>query len=409
MDVTSRLYYFDSDLQVFEATVVDQRRQPDDRWGVVLSQTAFYPTSGGQPHDLGTINGMEVIDVFVDGEDVVHVLREPLAKGTPVEGRIDWTRRFDHMQQHCGQHILSAAFEQTFDWDTVGFHMGDEWSTLDLDTPSMTTEQLSEAEQLANQIIWDDLPVTAQFVDPALIPSLSLRHAPKVNENIRIVTIQGFDNNACGGTHPKRTGQVGMIKVLKAEKMRSGTRLTFVCGGRALRDYEERNHVIQYVTNQLSASFRDIPEALTRMQQSLLDTKRAMHAKQVELYQYKAQEAVSEQEQAISRDGFLVVNLDNCGDPSEMKEMLKAVKRQLEATSANASVFIVAQVGDRIHVQGDSPGLADVQSVLRPILEEAGGKGGGNAKIAQGAAPATEAYGVNWYVDRLTTALQAKD
>lgn len=231
--MTERLYYTDSHLTEFEATLRSAATGADGRTTVVLDRTAFYPTSGGQPFDLGTINGTPVLDV-VDGEDgsILHVVASPIEPG-PVHGVIDRVRRLDHMQQHTGQHVLSAAFDRVLGVPTVSFHMGAESATIDL-AREVSAIEIARAEAEANRIVWSDRPVTVRFVEPEEAARLPLRKESRREGTLRLVEVEEFDLSACGGTHVTRTGAIGIIAIGAAERFRGGSRVEFFCGGRAL-------------------------------------------------------------------------------------------------------------------------------------------------------------------------------
>jgi len=219
-----RLYYSDPYRTEFQARVIE-RTSVQAQPGVVLDCTCFYPTSGGQPHDEGTLNGVPVINVL-EREDkaIVHVLAAELDADV-VHGAIDWQRRFDHMQQHTGQHILSQAFLKMLNAETVGFHLGKEASTIDIDKAPLAAVQLDTVENLANEIVFADLPVKTYFVAEAELANLPLRKLPVVDMPIRIVEVEGFDYSPCGGTHCRRTGEVGLIKITRAERRGQDTRV----------------------------------------------------------------------------------------------------------------------------------------------------------------------------------------
>ena len=239
--MTRRLYYTEPDRQTFEATVAACVAE-GGRFHVTLDATAFYPTSGGQPFDTGVLGGVKVVDVVDrddDDEEVVHVVEGPLDPGSRVEGAIDWDRRFDHMQQHTGQHILSAAFDRLLDAPTVSFHLGTDGATIDV-AREVAPPAIAKAEAEANRIVWDNRPVSIRFVDADEAARLPLRKEPAREGTLRLVEISDFDLSACGGTHVSRTGAIGMIAVTNAERFRGGSRLTFVCGARALRAGSDR-------------------------------------------------------------------------------------------------------------------------------------------------------------------------
>jgi len=252
---TKRLYYDDSYLRHFTAQVVESTKVKG-RPAVILDRTAFYPTSGGQPHDRGLINGIPVINVIErkDGT-VVHVLEEPLpGEVTTVEGEIDWERRFDHMQQHTGQHILSQACLQRLKAETVGFHLGADYATIDLNKAPLSEKKLEAAEALANAVVFANRPVVARFVSKEELAAMPLRKPPAVEGPIRIVTVEGFDWSPCGGTHVRATGEVGVIKIVRYERRGAETRLTFLCGERAWRDYHQKNRLLRRLATRFSVA-----------------------------------------------------------------------------------------------------------------------------------------------------------
>src|SRR5581483_3330836 len=226
---TERLYYQDSYLSAFTAQVIDSARDPAT---VYLNRTAFYPTSGGQPFDTGAIAGVPVLDVVDEDERIAHRLASPLPSG-PVECVIDWGRRFDHMQQHTGQHLLSAVLEEQFGLHTVSFHLSSESATIDLEGGAAENRTMEEAERRANEIICENRPVRIEFQHAAEVQGL--RKASDREGTLRIISIEGLDRSACGGTHVRATGEIGAILIRKLEKVRQSTRVEFLCGGRAIR------------------------------------------------------------------------------------------------------------------------------------------------------------------------------
>ena len=228
---TTRLYYTDSYLTSFDARVV---QVADDGRRIYLDQTAFYPTSGGQPHDLGTLAGARIADVIDEGDRIAHILETALTgDAISVAGSIAWERRFDHMQQHTGQHLLSAVLEEAYGYHTVSVHFGADYSSLDLDVESVTADRIVEAERRANLLLAENRAVTTTFEDASQVTGL--RKASDREGALRIVSIAGLDRSACGGTHVRATGEIGVILVRKVERVRKAARLEFVCGLRAVR------------------------------------------------------------------------------------------------------------------------------------------------------------------------------
>jgi len=231
--MTSRLYYTDSYVTAFDALITDVSR---DGQRVYLDRSAFYPTSGGQPFDVGSLGGATVADVVDEADRVAHVLAAPLTGhgvGDAVRGEVDWRRRFDHMQQHTGQHLLSAVFDDLFGYQTVSVHFGADRSSLDLDVGTIDTGRLGMAERRANEIVWENRPVAVSFEDAAT--ATGLRKPPPREGRLRIVTIDALDRSACGGTHVRATGEIGAITLRGTERVRKQTRVEFLCGARVIR------------------------------------------------------------------------------------------------------------------------------------------------------------------------------
>ena len=251
--MTQRLYYTNAYAREFTSTVV---AASDDGTRVYLAETAFYPTSGGQPHDLGMLGGVPVIDVVDEEDRVAHVLATPLAvDGKPLKGVVDWERRYDHMQQHTGQHLLSAVFEDLFGFKTVSVHFGPDYSTLDLDTETLSRRQIIAAEERANAIVAEARPVNVSFEDAAT--ATGLRKPSERGGTLRIVNIDSLDRSACGGTHVESTAEIGPILLRATEKVRKATRVEFVCGFRAVKRARKDYESLSGVASSLSASLDD--------------------------------------------------------------------------------------------------------------------------------------------------------
>ena len=239
MSETTRLYYEDAYLTEFEAEVVEAR-QLEGKPAVVLDRTAFYPESGGQPWDTGTLGGAAVVEVLDLDGTILHVLDREI-EGGRIRGHIDWPARYDRMQQHTGQHVLSQAFWEVLKGETRSFHLGPEVSTLEIGLASASDADLDRVEDRANAVVWEDREVKAYFVPEERIGEVPLRRPPKKSGLLRVVEVDGFDYSACGGTHVRRTGEIGIIRIGPAEKIRGNLRFEFLCGGRALRDYREKD------------------------------------------------------------------------------------------------------------------------------------------------------------------------
>ena len=271
MPNTERLFYTDPYQREFSARVI-ARREMAGQPAVALDRTVFYPTGGGQPHDTGSLrpatstaeaDNISVTDVVAEDGLIWHILAASLA-ADDVAGMLDWPRRFDHMQQHTGQHILSQAFIVTCDAETVGFHLGATSSTIDLNRSVLDAEALARVEAAANAIVDAALIVSPTFVAPEALASIPLRKPPKVTEDIRIVEVAGFDWSACGGTHVANTAQVGLIKITTTERRGAELRVSFLCGGRARADYARLQTLAQGLVARLSTGQDELIEAVDR-------------------------------------------------------------------------------------------------------------------------------------------------
>lgn len=377
--MTERLYYDDSYLRTFTARVVAQTIH-NDQPAARLDRTAFYPEGGGQPCDTGTLGGVEVREVCTEADGGVwHILSEPLAQES-VTGEVDWPRRFDHMQQHTGQHILSRAFIETGNAETVGFHLGVSCATIDLDTAAITPGDLTRAEDAANAIVAENRSIHTRFVAPEEAARLPLRRAPTVEGEVRVVEVEDYDWSACGGTHVATAAEVGLIKVTRMEKRGAETRVTFLCGQRALTDYQRKHRLVQQLAQRLTTGEEDILAAVERLEAEASASYKALRAAEASLVTYEAAtlyaEAAPEQEwrvvQRVYRD--------------TTPERVKAIALQLQ--SQPNCIALLAWVGPEGRAQltfAATPGApTDVGTLLRESLAPLGGRGGGKADYAQG-------------------------
>ncbi|QFG00922.1 alanyl-tRNA editing protein [Psychrobacillus glaciei] len=370
--MTNKLYYEDPYIQTFSAKILKQTQDY-----VVLSETAFYPTGGGQPNDSGTLNGIAVTNVeLIEGEIRHHLATSLLANTEYVEGAIDWKRRFDHMQQHAGQHILSAAFDNLFGFKTVSFHLGKNSSTIDLDVNEISAHQLAEVEALANEIILENHPIETKWITEEELAQYKLRKPTKVKEDIRLVIIPNFDYNACGGTHPKTTGQVGLIKILQMEKQKQNIRVEFVCGARVITHLQRKHTIITNLINSLSSPEEKLEDAV----HTLLNNVK-MQEKQISnlnglLLQYEANELIRN-----TKGTILTANFQN----RTIQELQKLAKL-ITTESIETLCILVSQNEDRIQIvaaRGSSVNQ-NMKELIEKILPLINGKGGGNNTIAQG-------------------------
>lgn len=378
--MTERLYYDKAYLRVFVARVLE-RRTVDGRPALVLDRSAFYPTSGGQQHDTGTLNDVAVVDVEVAADGaVLHLLAEPLPEDVEeVIGAIDWPRRFDHMQQHSGQHLLSQAFYQTTGHETVSVHFGDELCTVDLAGDDLTGAQVAAVEDHANAIVWENREIRAYEVGDDELASLPLRRPPAVTGSIRIVEIDDYDWSACGGTHVAHTGSIGPIALLRVERSRGNSRVYFVCGRRAVEDARRRRELLAAVAGLLDTAPEEVPDLLAARQERLKEQDRQLRALQEELLGYRAQDLLA---QAEPMQGFkLICRVMDGLDPGG----LKSLAGELVAGPGIVTLLACAVNGKGTAIFARS---ADVDlhagQLLRAVLPRFGGGGGGRPDFAQG-------------------------
>jgi alanyl-tRNA synthetase len=296
--MTEKLYYSNPYITTWTTTIKDIY-EDNGSYLVTLEQTAFYPEGGGQPSDQGTINGIQVLDVFEENDEVFHKLHERPST-VIVECKIDWYRRFEHMQHHSGQHLLSAVCLELYNIPTVSFHLGKENVTIDLDTPSLTDEQLHAIEAAANQYIYENKKINTLFLQhKEELLSLPLRKIPEIEENIRIVEIMGLDVSACCGTHVKRTGEIGILKLLKTEKHRVKTRLYFKCGMRALNEYQFYHTIISEMSKRLNTHPSEIVDKMIKIEQSNRDLQKKLLEEQQENLQHLAKEIIAKHDNFV--------------------------------------------------------------------------------------------------------------
>jgi alanyl-tRNA synthetase len=374
---TERLYYRDPYTVEFDARVIDIRERAAQP-AVVLDRSAFYPTSGGQPFDTGRLGDAAVLEVEEDEEGaIVHVLDRPLEAGAAVHGRVDWDRRFDHMQQHTGQHVLSAAFARLDGVATVSFHLGSAASTIDL-ARQVTAAEIERAESEANKIVWQDRAVAIRFASPEEAARMPLRKEPVRSGDLRLIDVQDFDLSACGGTHVARTGAIGIIAVSGAEKFKGMTRVTFVCGGRALRQYRELKGAVDASLRHLSVTVPELAGAIERQQAELREARKSIRDLQERL---AVHEAASLLAGAREIAGVRVVAEAVAGYDAPA---LKAMASVLAASPRTAAV-LVSQVEPALVVVARSPDVAfDASAILRALTASFGGRGGGKPDLAQG-------------------------
>jgi alanyl-tRNA synthetase len=377
--MTDRLYYTDAYLREFTARITD--RSPDGAT-LYLDRTAFYPTSGGQPFDLGAIDGVAILDVS-DTEDgrIAHRLVEPLAAANgEVAAAIDWERRFDHMQQHTGQHLLSAIFEEIFSLHTVSFHLGAESATIDLEGGPVDAARIAAAERRVNEIVFENRPVTIQFESAS--EARGLRKPSERQGIIRIVTIDALDRSACGGTHVRATGEIGAICIRKLEKIRQAVRVEFVCGGRAVRRARADYEALSKVTQLFSASFDEAPAMAAALVESAKAGEKAQRKLELELAAYRGKELY-----AATTPGTDGIRRATQRAQRGNLEDLRALAQNFTAQPQAIFLAILEEPPSVLLAASEDAGI-DAGKLVKAAVTAAGGRGGGNARIAQGSVPA---------------------
>jgi alanyl-tRNA synthetase len=369
---TEKLYFENAYLQEFSARVIGREIRDGQRL-VILDRTAFYPESGGQPHDLGSLNGIKVIRVEEEDGVIVHFLEGELA-GDEVQGQIDWPRRFDHMQQHTGQHILSEAFYQLVKGETLSFHLGQEESLVEIGLESIKEESLFQVERLANEIVFSDLEIKTYFLPEEKISEIPLRKPPKKTGLIRVVEVSGFDYSACGGTHCKRSGQVGLIKIIKQEKIRGHIRFSFVAGFRALTEFEHRRQWLQTAARLLSSEEKEVPAGVSRTLEELRNLKKKQKKMEESLAVFEAQEILARSQSRIISGLF----------PDKSQDEIKYLALQL-VHRAEVVAVLAGLTADSFHlVIAAADNLKTDGRLVIPFLQaEIKLKGGGSPTLVQ--------------------------
>jgi alanyl-tRNA synthetase len=396
---TDRLYYHDSFLYDFDARVLEAF-DSNGRCAIVLDRTAFYPTSGGQVYDLGMLiaNGKQIaITEVADEEDgrVLHFTSQTLSVGTQVHGSVDAARRLDHVQQHSGQHVLSAAFIRLFNMPTVSFHMGEESCTVDLEASGLTASQTQKAELLANEVIAEDRPVSIRFVPLEEARQLGLRKLPpKQTGDLRLIDISEFDLTACGGTHVRATGQIGSILLRKIEKVKQGVRVEFVCGLRAVNTARRDYTTLTEAAALYSSHIYDVPQQVRKSLEETKASSKAQHKLLEELAELYAERLLA---QAAGSPQIIAEFF-----PDRDAVFIKLLAQKLTAGKSAVIALLASGAGQPTLVFAQTPGQkSNMGQLMKEAMAQLGGRGGGSADMAQGGLPAGSAD-----IDKLTSLLQ---
>jgi len=382
---TEQLYNSDTYLKEFDAKVIEVIPY-EDKLGIVLDRTAFYPEGGGQPSDTGYLNTSSVLQVIEKNGELLHIINEPL-QSKEVKGLLNWSKRFDHMQQHTGQHILSECFEKLYNGSTDSFHLGKDIASIEINIESFSEDDGFRIENMANNIIYGNLPVTARVVTNDELKNIPLRKMPQVNKNIRVVEIKNFDYSPCCGTHVSTTGEVGMIKIKSWEKCKGGIRFTFVCGYRALKDYSMQNSIIKALCEKLSVRDHDVFEAVCKVMSDCKYAEKQLSALNQELIKLEA-EGIAE-ECPITGGMRLISRVFDNRNINDVK-ILAQFLTQMPGTVAllacrNESAQIIFSRSEDVSI--------NMNTLFKAVIHIINGKGGGNAKTAQGGGSRVDTLG----------------
>ena len=378
--MTEQLYFDDPFTVEFEAEVLESRPLDGGRFGVVLPRTYFYPTSGGQEHDTGSIGDAQILDVYKDGDTIVHVLLDrELAPGT-YPARIDWDRRFRHMQHHTAQHILSASFLEVADIDSLSANInGDTPSTIDLEVSAVDDETLRRAEDFANGIFFENRPVKTFYVTDEDVPNLPFRKPPKVSGRIRVVEVDGFDLTPCGGTHVAQTGMIGMLKIVKTERVHQKLRIHFVAGYQALEYFRQMQAVAQGTAQLLDSGLENAVTGVEKLQEQLKQAQHELDSLRGVVLGVEAEKLASAAETV--GDLRLVTALYENRPAAELRSLANKLRNEPVIVAVLASydgekLSMVAACAEGLNI--------DARELLNNHLAPIGGHGGGSPTLAQG-------------------------
>ena len=369
--MTEKLYYTEPNLNEWETTVINEIHK-DDYYIVTLKETAFYPEGGGQPADRGFINGIKVVDVFENEDEIYHKLSAPLHE-TRVTCTIDQHIRLDHTQQHSGQHLLSAVCIELYDIHTIAFHLGTETVTIDVNVTDISEQQLLHIEKKANEYIYQNREIKTYMVSHDDLADLKLRKVPDVTENIRIVEMDQIDISACCGTHVTRTGGIGIIKLLKTEKQKGHIRIHFKCGVRALNDYHTSSSILTQLSNQLSTKREEVIDKVTKLEKDNKIIQKEIISLKEELDRYAALELLSQHPEGIMNLTF---------NDRSLKD-LQRLARHITDQADHKLIIFSSTFENKVYLAHNGSFDLHCGQLFKEELKTFNGKGGGSATNAQ--------------------------
>jgi len=373
MKKETKCLYLENPYQVeFEAKVVEKviwEKKP----ALILDQTCFYPESGGQPCDKGILNEVEVLKVLADEARIIHLVAEDISSAK-VAGKVDWQTRFDHMQQHSGQHILSQVFHELLGAETLSFHMGEAISTLEMGLRKISEAEVENVERRANEIVFEDREIKCYFISEEKIESVPLRRPPKKKGLIRVVEVSDFDFSACGGTHVRRAGEIGLIKILRLERIRNNIRFEFICGRRALEDYLRKNRILRELSTRFTVNEGEILNTVEKLSSDLKSQKRKGKKMQEKIAQYEAHEIIQEAKGRIIKEIFVDKT------PEEVRFLVLNIIRKgdfvvLFGLKGEERGHLILACSENINID-----MREIVPLVSPLIK---GKGGGRSSLVE--------------------------
>ena len=378
--MTEKLFYHDSHLKEFEAHVVSCE-QAGDLFKIVLNQTVFFPEGGGQYADKGVLGDVNVLDVHEKNEIIYHTTGAPLEPGTKVYGKINWEERFEKMQQHTGEHIVSGIVNRRFGYQNVGFHLSDTYCTLDFNGP-ITKEQLKEIELEANKAVFENLDIDVSYPSKEVLAQMEYRSKIEIEGQVRIVTVPGYDVCACCAPHVKKTGEIGLIKLVNMANYKGGVRITMLCGFRALRDYDKKDINVKEISASLCAKEYEVADAVRHLKEEHSSLKGKLANLQQKMMVYRANEIEVDDEITVVFDAELSGN-----GPRELMNLL------LDRGVKVAAVFAGTDENGYRYVIGSR--VCDVRPISKKINALFNGRGGGKPEMVQGSLSGSEEEIIN--------------
>ncbi|NLV75994.1 MAG: metal-dependent hydrolase [Tissierellia bacterium] len=377
--MTEKIYLENPYLRQIDARIVE-KKYLNNKYYIKTNRTIFYPNlAGGQPGDKGTINGVEVLDTYEEGNDIIHVIKDNI-HSDKAQLSIDWENRFDYMQQHSGQHLLSAVFYKLYNGETVGFYIGKEYVYIDIDIPSASEIHIEKIEEFANKIIFSNFQIKSYIIEKEDMKKIPMRKNSILNSNIRIVEIDGFDFSPCCGTHLRSTGEIGLIKIRKVENYKGNIRVEFVCGNRALKDYTWKSNYIRDISNLLSAKDKDVYNRVKKLYSQKESLEKENRILREELYSYKAKELLKKTK-LVKDINFICHKFENI----ELKE-ISGIVSYINSLKNNILILGVHNINHSNYIASRSANLnINMKNIHKEIVEELNVKGGGNPQTVQGA------------------------